>query len=59
MGYYKKSTIIEMEDYQIVNAFEQTVIDMTKCANFTKRGVSPKLCKQYDWLKEELLARMK
>ena len=57
--YLKKADILKMEDYELVNAFERTVVDMTKCANFTKRGVSVKLRKQYDWIREELTQRMR
>lgn len=59
MEYLKKGQILEMEDYQLLNEFENTVTICTKAINFTKRGVTPKLLKQVDWLREEILSRMK
>jgi|GEM_PF-3821122 len=59
MGYLKKEQILQLEDYQLVNEFENTVTECIKAINFTKRGVTPKLAKQLDWLREEILSRMK
>lgn len=59
MNYYKKSDILELMDHELISAFERTVIDMTKCENFTKRGTSPRLRKQYEWIREELSQRMR
>lgn len=59
MDYLKKTEILEMEDYQLINAFERIVTEMTKVQNFTKKGVSPKMGKQFDWVREEILSRMK
>ena len=59
MAYLKKEQILQMEDYQLVNEFESTVTECIKAVNFTKRGVTPKMTKQLDWLREEILTRMK
>lgn len=59
MEYLKKQRILEMTDCELINAFEQTVTEMTKAANFSARGVSPKLSRQLDWIREELFTRMK
>ena len=58
MNYLKKEQILQMEDYKLLNEFELTVIEITKAENFTKRGASPKLARQQNWLREEILSRM-
>lgn len=57
--YLKKETIIQMDDDELINAFEETVGDMTKAINFSARGIPQKLSKQCDWIREEILVRMR
>lgn len=59
MAYLKKGDISEMKDHELLNAFELTVTNSVKSECFTKRGTTPKLSRQLDWIREELLQRMK
>lgn len=59
MDYYNKKDISQMTDSQLVDAFEQAVVNETKAINFTKRGITPKMEKEFNIIREELLSRMK
>lgn len=54
----KKQEIIEMENCELINAFEKTVTDMAKATLLLSRGISPKLSKELNWIREEIITRM-
>ena len=58
MDYLKKEQILKMENFQLLNEFERTTIEITKMESFTKRGTTPKAARQLEWLREEILSRM-
>lgn len=59
MNHCKKSEIQKMSNVELVDAFENSVSDMTKAINFSKKGITVKMQFRFDHIKKELLARMK
>ena len=57
-NYYTKKEILEMDNYQLLNAFANAVVDETNAQNNYKTGVTQKQVKQMEWFREELLTRM-
>lgn len=56
--YYTKKEIIEMSDHKLLNAFEQSAGDDVKAVNFCAH-YPLKLGKQIEWMREELLVRLR
>lgn len=56
--YLTKKEIIGLEDHELVNAFEIAVTDLTIASNCRAR-IPQKVAKQVEWLRDELLVRLK
>ena len=56
--YLKKSEIISMEDFELVNAFERAVTNVCIMQNHRAK-VSQKASKEVEWIRDELLQRLK
>ena len=56
--YLTKKEILQLEDYQLINAFEQAITDVTIQAN-CRAKITQKAAKNVEWIREELLTRLK
>lgn len=56
--YYKKKEIIVLENHDLVNAFEQAVTNVMIMINCRSK-VSQMAYKNLDWIRDELLQRLK
>lgn len=56
--YFSRKEIREMTDAELLNAFEGSIIDETKAQNF-RDHVPPKLSRQVEMIREELLNRLR
>ena len=56
--YYKKSEIIVLENNQLLNAFERAIINVCIMENHRAK-VTQKAVKELEWIREEILSRLK
>ncbi len=54
-----KEEILAMDDCELLNTFEELIAAETKATNFSSRGPSKELLKRIDWVREEILVRMR
>ena len=54
----QKKEILELKDYELVNAFERAVTNVCIMTNHRAR-VSQQATKELEWIREELLQRLK
>lgn len=56
--YLTKKEVLQLENYQLVNAFERAVTNIVVMEN-CRAKVTQKAAKELEWVKEELLTRLK